>query len=387
MIQPFTYYNPTRIVFGEGRIAQLSRLIEPHYRILLVMGGGSIRRNGVYDAVCQALEGRSVTEFWGIESNPTVETIRKAVQLGRQEQCDFVLAVGGGSVIDASKLIIAAMCSDQDPWDIVRAGKHRGEHLPLGVVLTIPATGSEMNSGGVISCRETQEKYSFSSKHPRFAILDPRVPTSLPPYQVACGLADTFVHVMEQYMTTMRSPLLMDRMAEGVLHTLIEIAPGLTHNHQDVDLMGEFMLCATVGLNGYLSWGVDQDWSTHYIGHEVTALTGLTHGHTLAIILPATLQVMRHLGKQDKLIQYATRIWGFTPQSCQGEEHAITAAIEATKQFFAKLGLSVTLRDAEVSHEVIDEVVRRFTERGTVLGEHQNMTPEIVRQILELAYE
>ena len=151
--------------------------------------------------------------------------------------------------------------------------------------------------------------------------------------------------------------------------------------------MGEFMLCATVGLNGYLSWGVDQDWSTHYIGHEVTALTGLTHGHTLAIILPATLQVMRHLGKQDKLLQYAARIWGLTPQACQGEEHAVTAAIEATKQFFAKLGLSVTLRDAEVPHEVIDEVVRRFTERGTVLGEHQNMTPEIVRQILELAYE
>lgn len=387
MVQPFTYHNPTKLVFGEGRIADLPRLIDPHYRILLVMGGGSIRRNGVYDAVHKALEGRSVTDFWGIESNPTVETIREAVQLGRQERCDFVLAVGGGSVIDASKLIIAAMCSDKDPWDIVLAGKHRGEYLPLGVVLTIPATGSEMNSGAVISCRETEEKYAFTSQHPRFSILDPHIPTSLPPYQVACGLADTFVHVMEQYMTTMRSPLVMDRAAEGVLQTLIEIAPGLTLHSDDADLMSEFMLCATIGLNNSLAWGVDQDWSTHYIGHEVTALTGLTHGHTLAIILPATLQVMRHLGKHDKLLQYATRVWGLTPQACQGEEHAITAAIEATRQFFAKLGLSITLRDAEVPHEVIDEVVRRFTERGTLLGEHQNVTPEIVRQILELAYE
>ncbi len=386
MVQPFTYYNPTKLVFGEGRIADLPRLIDSKHRILLVMGGGSIRHNGAYDAVRKALEGRAITDFWGIESNPTVETIRQAVQLGRQDQCDFVLAVGGGSVIDASKLIVAAMYSDKDPWEIVLQGGYKGEHLPLGVVLTIPATGSEMNNGAVISCRETQEKYAFTSKHPRFSILDPIIPTSLPHYQVACGLADTFVHVMEQYMTTMRSPRLMDRTAEGVLQTLIEIAPGLTRHSDDADLMSEFMLCATVGLNRSLSWGVDQDWSTHFIGHEVTALTGLTHGHTLAILLPATLHVMRDLGKHDKLLQYAARVWGLTPQTCHGEEGAITAAIESTRQFFAELGLSVTLRDAMVAHEVIDEVVRRFTERGTILGEHQNMTPDIVRQILELAY-
>lgn len=386
MVQSFKYQNPTNLIFGQGRIADLPKLIASHHRILLTMGGGSVKKNGVYDAVISALSGYQVVEFAGLESNPKVETIRRAVALGKEQQCDFVLAVGGGSVIDASKLISAALPVDTDPWDMVLKGYSQGPFVPLGAILTMPATGSEMNSGAVISRIETEEKYAFHGQYPTFSILDPDIPLSLPPYQIACGIADTFVHVMEQYLTTTRSPKVMDRWAEGVLLTLREVAPGLTANGKDVDLMSEFMLCATTGLNGYLSWGVDQDWSTHFIGHEVTALTGLTHGHTLAIILPATLQVMRAYGKHDKLLQYAERVWGIVPCESVSEEEAISQAIEQTHAFFADLGLTTSLHEAGVEHSVVDEIVRRFTERGVLIGEHQNMTPEMIREILELAY-
>lgn len=374
----FTFHNPTRLILGKGMIAQLSTEIPDCHRIMVTFGGGSAKRNGVYDQVVRALEGRDFVEFWGIESNPTVETLRKAIALGKEQQVDFLLAVGGGSVIDGTKLIAAGLLYEGDPWDIVL--QHQAEcSVPMGTVLTLPATGSEMNNGAVISCLETREKYAFFSKHPLFSILDPEVTFSLPARQVACGLADTFVHVMEQYMTAPNQSRVMDRWAEGLLSTLVEIAPQIRNNQHDYDLMADFMLTATMGLNGFIAMGVTEDWSTHMIGHEITALTGLTHGATLAIVLPGTLQVLREQ-KGAKLLQYAERVWGITEGTA---DERIDRAIKNTEGFFRSLGLSTRLSEEQIGEEVIAEIVRRFDERGSALGEAQNVTAPVVRRILE----
>lgn len=371
------------MVFGEGSVAKLSKLIAANQRVLLVFGGGSVHRNGVYEQVKQALSGYTTEEFWGIESNPTVQTIRKAVTLAREAKIDFVLAVGGGSVIDACKLISAAILSEQDPWEIIQQGFHKGAFVPMGSVLTIPATGSEMNRGSVISNQETKEKYAFHGQYPQFAVVDPTIPFSLPPYQIACGLADAFVHVIEQYLTFPGQSKLMDRWAEGILLTLIEIAPSLVKDHRNLELMSEFQICATMALNGYISWGVVQDWSTHYIGHEVTALTGLTHGHTLAILLPSTMRVMREKGKREKLLQYATRVWGLDITS---PEKAIDEAIQKTVDYFSGLGLKGKLSLCDIPKTATQEIVERFRIRETIMGEQQNMDWQTVQEILQDAY-
>lgn len=255
----FNFYNPTRLLFGEGMIAQLTEQIPADRRILVIFGGGSVKTNGVYDQVMKALEGRDFIEFWGIESNPDIDTLKKAISLGKEKQVNFLLAVGGGSVIDGTKLIAAGLCYEGDAWDLVVRG-HATETVPLGTVLTLPATGSEMNNGAVISRRSTHEKYPFYAKHPVFSVLDPTVTYSLPDYQIACGLADTFVHVMEQYMTRAGESDLMDRWSESILRTLVQIAPKIKEDKQNYALMSEFMLCATMALNGFIAMGVSEDW-------------------------------------------------------------------------------------------------------------------------------
>ncbi len=304
----FIYHNPTKLVFGKGQIARLPKLIPAGKRIMLTFGGGSVKRNGVYDQVVAALEGRDFVEFWGIEANPSVETLREAIALGKEQKVDFLLAIGGGSVIDGTKLIAAGLLYDGDAWDIVRKGQAE-KTVPLATVLTMAATGSEMNSGAVISRYETKEKYAFYGDYPVFSILDPETLYSLPKRQVACGLADTFVHVLEQYMTTPDQSRLMDRWAEGILHTVVEIAPKALADERDYDVMSEYMLSATLALNDMIRMGVTQDWATHMIGHELTALHGLTHGATLAIVINGTLRVLREQ-KRGKLLQYGERIWG-----------------------------------------------------------------------------
>jgi len=280
----FIYHNPTELVFGKGQIARLPKLIPADKRIMVTFGGGSVKRNGVYDQVVRALEGRDFIEFWGIEANPSVETLRKAIALGKERKVDFLLAVGGGSVIDGTKLIAAGLLYDGDAWEIVLRGRAE-KSVPLATVLTISATGSEMNSGAVISRYETKEKYPFSGDYPLFSILDPGVLYSLPKRQIACGLADTFVHVLEQYLTAPGQSRLMDRWAEGILHTVSEIAPEALSDNPDYDVMSEYMLSATLALNDMIRMGVREDWATHMIGHEITALHGLTHGATLAIVI------------------------------------------------------------------------------------------------------
>lgn len=374
----FIFYNPTRLLFGKGMIAQLTRQIPADKRIMITFGGGSVKTNGVYEQVIQALEGYDYTEFWGIESNPDIATLKEAIALGKEKNIDFLLAVGGGSVIDGTKLISAGILYDGDAWDLVKKGSARAT-IPMGTVLTIPATGSEMNNGAVISRRETHEKYPFYAAHPVFSILDPEVTFSLPDYQIACGLADTFVHVMEQYMTKTNESYLMDRWSESILRTLVQIAPQIKENKQDYHLMSEFMMCATMALNGFTAMGVSEDWATHMIGHELTALHGMTHGQTLAIVYPGMLRTLADK-KRDKLLQYGERIWGVTSGV---PSVRISLTIEKTEEFFKELGLKTRLEEAEIGEDTIEEIARRFDERGAAFGEDGDINGEMARRILQ----
>lgn len=377
-MENFIFQNPTKLIFGKGMIAQLSKEIPAGKRVMVTFGGGSVKKNGVYDQVKEALKAFEVVEFWGIESNPKVETLREAIKLGKEKQVDFLLAVGGGSVIDGTKLIAAGLLYDGDAWDLVLKGvsKHA---VPLATVLTLPATGSEMNNGAVISRKETAEKFAFYSFNPVFSILDPTVTFTLPKWQVACGIADTFVHVMEQYMTRPGQSRLMDRWAEGVIQSLVEIAPSIMENQEDYDKMADFMLCATMGLNHFIAMGVCEDWATHMIGHELTALHGLTHGATLAIVLPGLWRTLKQK-KMAKLVQLGERVWGIQDGS---DEERADRTIEKTEAFFRSLGLPTRLGDAQIGDDTIIEIERRFIERKIGFGEDGDVTAEVARRILE----
>jgi NADP-dependent alcohol dehydrogenase len=375
----FVFQNPTKLVFGRGQIAKLPSLIPATARLMITFGGGSVRTNGTYDQVANALRGRTWSEFWGIEPNPTVETLRRAVEQAKREGIDFLLAVGGGSVLDGTKLIAAAIPWDGDAWDIVERHAAPVPQIPFASVMTLPATGSEMNSGAVISRAATKEKYAFYGTYPRFSILDPEATYSLPPAQVAAALADIFVHVMEQYLTTPGQSRVMDRWAEGLLATVIEIAPLIRKNQKDYDTMADFMLSATLGLNDFIRMGITQDWATHMIGHELTALTGITHGASLAIVLPGTMEVLRGQ-KRGKLLQYAERVWGLAEGS---DDARIDAAIARTEEFFRSLGLATRLTEAGMGQETIDAVAERFAATGVRHGEAQNVDAAMARKILE----
>lgn len=373
----FIFHNPTRLIMGKGMISELEKEIPADKKIMITFGGGSVKKNGVYEQVKKALAHHDTIEFWGIEPNPAIETLRKAIELGKQEKVDFLLAVGGGSVIDGTKLISAGLLYEGDAWDLVVKGSS-GKTVPMATVLTLPATGSEMNNGAVISRRETKEKLSFFADFPLFSILDPEVTFSLPPHQIACGLADTFVHVLEQYLTKAGESRVMDRWAEGLLHTIVEIAPRIKENHTDYQLMADFMMSATMALNGFIAMGVTEDWSTHMIGHELTALCGLTHGHTLAIVMPGTMYILRQQ-KKAKLLQFGERIFGVVSGT---DEMRIDETIRKTEAFFRSLGLTTRLSEENIGIEVIDEIERRFNERNVHYGEDGLVTGSVAREIL-----
>ena len=375
----FEFQNPTKLIFGKDSIAKIAKQFSQPTKIMLTFGGGSVKRNGVYDQVIDALKGHEIVEFWGIEPNPKVETLRKAIELGKAEKVEFIIAVGGGSTVDGTKLIACAICYDGDAWDLVLDPKKVNGAIPFASVMTMPATGSEMNNGAVISNLATKEKYGFYSFYPQWSILDPEVTYSIPPYQVACGIADTFVHVMEQYLTAPNINPLMDRWAEGILLNLIEIAPQIQENPQDYDLMSQYMLSATMGLNRFIAMGVPQDWATHNIGHELTALHGVTHGESLAIVLPGTMTVLSEQ-KHDKILQYGERVWGITEGT---DGLRIAETIGRTEQFFSQLGLATRLSQLNIGEETSAEIERRFNERGTLLGECKNVNGAVARAILE----
>ena len=374
----FSFQNPTRLVFGKGQISKLNQLIPEDARLMLTFGFGSVKKNGVYDQVTEALKGRDYIEFWGIEPNPHVETVRKAIEQGKGNNIDYVLAVGGGSVLDGTKLIACGIASDEDAWDIVLKGYIKVQ-IPFASVMTVPATGSEMNRGAVITRNETKEKYSFASNYPQFSILDPEVTYTLSEHQIACGLADAYVHVMEQYLTTTGQSRIMDRWSEGILHTLIEIAPKIKEDPHNYDLMADYMLAATMALNDFIRMGVTEDWATHMIGHELTALHGLTHGHSLVIVLPGLLRILKEQ-KWDKLLQYGERIFNITQGS---EAERVDKTIEATEHFFRSLGLTTRLSEENIGNDTIDIIAKRFAEREAAYGEQENVDSNTTRKILE----
>ena len=380
----FSFYNPTKILFGQNQIAKISKEISPEARILLTCGGGSIKHNGVYDQVLAALAGRTVLEFSGIEPNPTYETLMEAVRVVREQRIDFLLAVGGGSVIDGTKFIAAAAPFTGEPWDILAKRAPITQAIPLGTVLTLPATGSEMNSGAVVTRRATQDKLAFMHPlvYPRFSVLDPTVTLTLPPRQVGNGVVDAFTHIMEQYLTYPVNAPVQDRFAEGLLLTLIEEGPKALATPEDVAVRANVMWCATLALNGLIGAGVPGDWATHMIGHEITALHGLDHAQTLAIILPAMMNVKRDR-KRAKLLQYAARVWEINSGS---EDERIDAAIERTRAFFESLGVRTYLRDYGIGAEAVPALLAQLERHQmTALGEHQDIDLATSRRILEQA--
>ncbi len=380
----FEFKNPVKIIFGKGQIAKISQELPEKARIMVTYGGGSILKNGVYDQVKVAIRNRDIIEFGGIEPNPKYETLMKAVAICKKEKVDYLLSVGGGSVLDGTKFIAAAVKYEgNDPWEILSLSYKVKvkKALPIGAVLTLPATGSEMNGSSVISKIETTEKLAFNSPAvmPQFSVLDPEVIFSLPDRQVANGVVDSFVHVMEQYLTFPVNSPIQDRFAEGILKTLIEEGPKVLANRNDYEAAANFMWSATMALNGLIAVGVPQDWGTHMIGHELTAYHGIDHARTLAIVLPGMMHIRRK-EKQAKLLQYGERVWDIKTGSV---DERIDQTINKTIAFFGQMGINTKLPDYNVTEETITKISDRFEKRGTCLGEKADIGPAEVRLILE----
>ena len=384
-MENFTYFNPTKIHFGRGQIAALDRELPADARVLLLAGGGSIRSNGVLDQVKKALGNRATVEFFGVEANPDFDTLMKAVDIVRRENLGWILAVGGGSVADGAKFVAAAVPFKGDPWEILTSrGSVVKSALPLGVVLTLPGTGSEANIAAVISRRSIKEKLAFLNPlvFPKFSILDPEVTFTLPERQIANGVADAFTHVIEQYMTFPVHAAVQDRFAESVMQVLVEEGTKSVRNPRDYDCRANVVWAATWALHGVIGVGVPQDWASHTIGHELTALHGIDHARTLAVVVPSLLRVQR-VTKAAKLLQYGERVWGIREGS---DEARIEAAIERTQAFYESLGLRTHLRDYNVDASVAAQVASRLKARGEVaFGERGDITPEVVERILRLA--
>lgn len=378
----FEYQNPVKIIFGKGEIQKVGENIPAGSKILLTYGGGSIFKNGVFDQVKASIEGFEVVEFGGIEPNPHYETLMKAVEVVKNENITFLLSVGGGSVLDGTKFIAAAALFTQgDPWQILSRQAKVENALPIGAVLTLPATGSEMNGNSVVTRVETTEKLSFASLKvmPLFSILDPEVIFSLPDKQVANGIVDAFVHVIEQYLTFPVNSPIQDRFAESILKTLVEEGPKVLANRTDYEAAANFMWSATMALNGLIGVGVPQDWTSHMIGHELTAYHGIDHARTLAIVLPGVMHIKREL-KKEKLLQLGERVWGIKDGNA---EERIDKTIQKTIDFFESVGLPTKLPDYGVSTETIDIICDRFKKRKFKIGEKADIGPVEIRMILE----
>lgn len=377
----FEYKNPVKVIFGKNTIPNVANELPRNGKILLIYGGGSIKKTGVYEQVKNALKDFELVEFGGIEANPHYETCMKAVEIVKSEKIDYLLSVGGGSVLDATKFIAAAaLYKNGDPWDILLKGSNVDDALPIGAVLTLPATGSEMNGNSVITRVSTQEKMPFGSPKvmPQFSILDPECVFTLPNKQVANGIVDAFIHVMEQYLTFDVNSPIQNRFAESILTTLIEEGPKVLADRKDYESAANFMWSATMALNGLIGAGVPQDWATHMIGHELTALHGIDHARTLAIVLPGLMHIKR-VNKKDKILQYGERIWGITTGT---DDEKIDATIARTVKFFESLGIPTTLPEYNVPVETIDKITARFEKRKSKLGEKADIDFVEVGEIL-----
>ncbi|MEG3756024.1 iron-containing alcohol dehydrogenase [Psychromonas arctica] len=379
----FSYQNTTEIHFGQGQIAAITNSIPKGKKILVTYGGGSIKTNGVYDQVVAALAEHNWDEFSGIEPNPQYDTLMKAVERIRSEGFDYLLAVGGGSVVDGTKFIAAAVdFKGEEAWDILAKQGKIESALPLGCILTLPATGSETNVGAVVTRGKNKLAFQNPLVRPQFAILDPQTTLSLSERQTSNGVVDAFVHVMEQYLTYPVNAKIQDRFAEGILLTLVEEGPKLIDDLQDMEARTNVMWAATQALSGLIGVGVPQDWATHMIGHELTGNFGVDHGRSLTIVLPAIMQVCRE-EKKAKLLQYAERIWDITEGS---DDARIDAAIEKTKAFFSAMNTPVYLSEIDLTAADVDTAMESLEAHGmTKLGENGTIDLARSRQILETA--
>lgn len=378
----FEYQNPVKIIFGKGKINKVGQNIPKGSKVLLTYGGGSIFKNGVYDQVKASVKGFEVVEFGGIEPNPHYETLMKAVEIVKNQGITFLLSVGGGSVLDGTKFIAAAAYyQKRDPWEILSRHAPVEKAVPIGAVLTLPATGSEMNGNSVVTKVETSEKLSFASPlvMPVFSVLDPEVIFSLPDQQVANGVVDAFVHVIEQYLTFPVNSPIQDRFAESILTTLVEEGPKVMANRTDYEAAANFMWSATMALNGLIGVGVPQDWATHMIGHELTAYHGIDHARTLAIVLPGVMNIKRKL-KKDKILQLGERVWGIKEGNA---DERIELTIQKTIDFFESMGIPTRLPDYKVPAKTIETICARFTKRGYKIGEKADIGPAEIKEILE----
>lgn len=384
-MNPFELYNPTKLIFGIESFLRLSHEIPKGAKILMTYGGGSIKSNGVYDQVLAQLKDFQVLEFGGIEANPTFETLSKALDVIRSEDITFLLAVGGGSVIDGTKFLAAAAYFEGDSWDILKKGIRVSKAMPFGTVLTLPATGSEMNSGAVITRKETGEKLGMGSPalFPQFSCLNPEVIKSLPLRQLKNGIVDAYTHVLEQYMTYPIGAELQDRISESILKTLIDIAPKVIFEPYNQSTASNFMWCCTMALNGLIQKGVPTDWATHMIGHELTAKYEIDHAMTLAIIFP-NLWRYKFENKKEKLAQYAERIWDIRSGSV---EEKAELAIQKTVDFLHSIEVKTKLSEyTENYNGFSDEVKQTFEARNWIaLGERKDITPEDVKKIVEMS--
>lgn len=385
-MENFQFANPTKIIFGKGEIKQLSKEIPSGSKVLVLYGAGSIKKNGLFDSIMSELKDYKTGEFGGIEPNPTYETLMKAVELIRAEGYDYLLAAGGGSVIDGTKFVAAAVpFTHDDPWNIIVKRAPVVNAVPFGTVLTLPATGSEMNSGSVITRASIKAKLPFMhpAVFPRFSILDPVYTYTLPEKQIANGVVDAFVHVMEQYLTYPAEGKVQDRFSEGLLLTLIEEGPKAMKDKENYDVRANIMWAATMALNGLIGSGVPQDWSTHMVGHEITAIYGLDHAETLAIVLPSMLEVMKD-EKKSKLLQYGTRVWNISGDMTESEK--ISLAIRKTRDFFESMGVKTRLSGYGIGREAADKIVESLEAHGMKrLGEKGMVTPDVARKVLELS--
>ena len=384
----FDFYNPTHIVFGKDRLGELDTLVPKDAKVLITYGGGSAVRSGLINRIVKALGNRKVEQFGGIEPNPSLETCERAVAFIKEHGVDFVLAVGGGSVVDATKLIVMGATYDGPVIEVMKAGVPEvpvemvPNPLPFGTVMTLPATGSEMNNGAVITYGDGKYPVFSSLVFPKFSMLDPTLTFTLPEKQVKNGVIDTFVHTTEQYLTYPVEGRIQDRFSEGILKTMIEIGKETVENPENYDIRANHVWASTLALNGLIGAGVPQDWATHLIGHELTAVYHLDHGITLAIVLPALLEVKK-ADKLEKLAQYATRVWHITEGT---NEEKADKAIAKTREFFESLGVSTHLKDYGLGEEAVDKVVKQLEDHGmTRLGEKGDVTPDVAREILTRA--
>ena len=381
----FSYCNPTKLIFGKNTVEAISQEV-PQYgkKVLVVYGGGSIKKNGLYDAVIQQLQniGAEIFELAGVEPNPRITTARKGVNICKENGIEFLMAVGGGSVIDCTKLIAAGAKYEGDPWDLVVKKAKVEAALPFGTVLTLAATGSEMNSGSVITNWETKEKFGWGSPltFPKFSILDPQNTYTVPLDHTVYGIVDMMSHVFEQYFHKTSNTPLQDRMCESVLQTVIEAAPNLIQDLHNYELRETILYSGTIALNGYLSVGAAGDWASHGIEHAVSAVHDIPHAGGLAILFPNWMKYTMH-EQIDRFVQLAVRVWNVNPSGKTDEEVALEG-IECVRKFWSSLGAPSTLADYQIDETTIPVIADKAMLRGS-FGNFKKLNREDVVAILQ----